>query len=222
MKTLCSMLAILLTTALFGQETAPLTVKVLNTKGQPYAGDKIWFVGQQSKQKLFGITDAAGKFRIALPQGDVYDIRIQAIGEEVEYNTLEIPRLNEGERFEDAELVITYEAAKSYTLSNLQFESGKSTIKPVSYALLNDVVEIMTLKPNMKIAIGGHTDSDGDDAANMELSRQRADAVKNYLVQHGVAASRIAAQGYGETQPIADNSTPAGKARNRRTEIRIL
>jgi outer membrane protein OmpA-like peptidoglycan-associated protein len=222
MKTITCICGLLLGTTLFAQQTATLDVRVLNMKGQPYKGDKILFVGQESHQTFSGITNAAGKFEMHLPAGDVYDIRIQSIGEEVEYNTLEIPAIGEGEELERAELVITYEAPKSYTLSNLQFESGKSAIKPVSYPLLDDLAEIMALKPELKIEVAGHTDSDGDDAANLALSRQRADAVKNYLVKKGIAASRIVAHGYGESRPVADNATAAGKQRNRRTEVKIL
>jgi OOP family OmpA-OmpF porin len=222
MKLMTCLFGLLIGTTLFAQPSAVLDVKVVNAKGQPYKGDKIYFVGQQTHRTFSGITNAAGKFEISLPAGDVYDIRIQSIGEEVEYNTLEIPAIAEGEQFERSGLEIMYEAPKQYTLSNLQFESGKSLIKPVSYKLLDDLAEIMTLKPEMKIEIAGHTDSDGDDAANLALSQQRADAVRNYLLKKGIAGSRIVAHGYGESRPVADNSIAAGKQQNRRTEIRVL
>jgi outer membrane protein OmpA-like peptidoglycan-associated protein len=119
-------------------------------------------------------------------------------------------------------LTITYEAPKTFTLNSIQFETGKADLKASSYTLLDDLVEIMTLKPTMKILIGGHTDSDGDDAANLVLSQKRADAVKNYLISKGINSKRIIAIGYGETKPVADNSTTEGKAKNRRTEIKIL
>jgi OOP family OmpA-OmpF porin len=88
--------------------------------------------------------------------------------------------------------------------------------------MLNDMAELMTLKPGMKIEISGHTDSDGDDAKNLELSKQRAQAVKDYLVAKGIAAVRISAIGLGETKPVGDNATVAGKAKNRRTEVKVL
>ncbi len=207
---------------MFSQSTAPLDVKVLSESGKPYAGDKIYFVGQTSKTSFSGVTNAAGKFHIELPAGDVYDIRIMSIGDELEYNTLEIPALKEGERYEMMELEIMYEAATNYTLDNLQFDTGKSTLKTVSFPILDNVAELMLLKPAMKIEIAGHTDSDGDDAANLVLSQQRADAVKQYLVKKGIAANRMTAKGYGESHPTADNATATGKQQNRRTEIRIL
>lgn len=204
------------------QQTTPLRVLVLDPQGKPYEGDKILFVGQTKHDTHSGVSDAAGKFTINLPTGQVYDIRIKSIGEEMEYNELEIPTLNEGESFEDALLTITYEAITHYTFSSLQFETGKATLKPESYALLSNLIEVMSLKPKMKIAVCGFTDSDGDAAANTILSQKRADAVKAYLVSKGIAANRIVALGYGEEKPIADNATEEGKAKNRRTEIKVL
>jgi outer membrane protein OmpA-like peptidoglycan-associated protein len=80
----------------------------------------------------------------------------------------------------------------------------------------------MKLKPGMKIEIAGHTDSDGDDSANKILSEQRALAVKNYLISKGINKERIFIIGYGESRPVAENSSQEGKSKNRRTEIRIL
>ncbi len=222
MKTALYTFIFLAVNSIYSQELAPLQVTVLNTKGKPYSGDKIYFVGQQTNKTLFGVTNSAGKFLIHLPQGDIYDVRIQSIAEEVEYNTIEIPTLNEDEHFEQMDIVITYEAAKNYTLSSLQFESGKSIIKTASYALLDNLIEIMTLKPEMKIEIAGHTDSDGDEANNLALSQQRADAVRNYLIKKGIASNRIVAHGFGESRPIAENTTESGKQQNRRTEIKVL
>lgn len=222
MKIVLIIFSLLLVGLTFAQQTTPLKVLVLNEKGLPYEGDQIFFVGQTNKDSYKGITDSQGKFTIHLPTGQVYDIRIKSIGEEIEYNELEIPELEEGEEFQDVVLTITYEAPKSFTLNSIQFETGKAELKTSSYALLTDLVEIMKLKPSMKILIAGFTDSDGDDNANLVLSQKRADAVKKYLISKGISAQRVLALGYGETKPIADNSTEEGKAKNRRTEIKIL
>jgi outer membrane protein OmpA-like peptidoglycan-associated protein len=74
----------------------------------------------------------------------------------------------------------------------------------------------------MKIEIAGHTDSDGEDETNIKLSQGRANAVMNYLINKGIASSRLTAKGYGETQPVAGNDTESGKQQNRRTEVRII
>ena len=202
-------------------QSAPIKVIVLNFKNQPYAGDKVYFVAQNGSGSYSGITDVQGQFHIDLPAGAVYDIKIKSIGDEVEYNTIEVPKLEEGQFFQEMELTISYEAAKSYELNSLQFETGKATLKKDCYPMLADLIEIMKLKPTMKIEIGGHTDSDGDDAMNMELSLQRAESVRNYLISQGISANRMISKGYGETRPKTSNATPTGKAINRRTEIVI-
>jgi outer membrane protein OmpA-like peptidoglycan-associated protein len=76
--------------------------------------------------------------------------------------------------------------------------------------------------PNAKFSIEGHTDADGKDASNQTLSESRAAAVQGYLVEHGIAASRLTSVGYGETKPIDSNKTKAGKANNRRVEVKLV
>lgn len=223
MKSSLFLLFFSFSSSVFAQvKTAPLRVKVVNSKGSPYAGDKILFVGQTKKDNYSGVTNSSGQFLIHLPEGQVYDIRIKSIGESLEYNELEIPALPADQYYEENTLTITYEAAKNYTLNQLQFESGKASIKTSSYSLMNDLVEFMLLKPSLKIQIAGHTDSDGEAADNLLLSQQRANAVKTYLVSKGISASRIIAIGYGETKPIGDNATTEGKAKNRRTELQLI
>lgn len=203
-------------------QSAPIKVTVLNFKNIPYEGDNVYFVAQNGSGSFSGITNKKGQFHIDLPSGAVYDIKIKSIGDEVEYNTIEVPTLEDGQFFHEMELTISYEAAKSYELNSLQFETGKATLKKDCYPMLTDLIEIMKLKPTMKIEIGGHTDSDGDDAMNMQLSQQRAEAVRNYLISQGISAHRMISKGYGETRPKISNATPSGKAINRRTEITIL
>jgi outer membrane protein OmpA-like peptidoglycan-associated protein len=79
----------------------------------------------------------------------------------------------------------------------------------------------MTDNPTVRIEIGGHTDNVGKPADNLALSNNRAKAVVRYLISKGIAASRMTAKGYGETKPIADNSSEEGRAKNRRTELKV-
>lgn len=106
-------------------------------------------------------------------------------------------------------------------IQNLEFETGKATIKAKSYTTLNRVAKLLTDK-NFSLKLAGHTDNTGSDALNMRLSKDRAEAVKTYLVQQGANASRIEATGYGETQPIASNKTAAGRQKNRRVEFSLF
>ena len=118
--------------------------------------------------------------------------------------------------------MIEYDPGTTFSFTNLQFEPAKADLKAVSHAHLKNLVEIMKRKKDLKIRIDGHTDSDGEEGANQILSQKRAESVKNYLISQGIDANRIAAKGYGESNPIADNATAQGKAKNRRTEISIL
>lgn len=102
----------------------------------------------------------------------------------------------------------------------IYFDSGKAVVKPESYASIKEIATIMDENPDLKILITGHTDSDGDEKANLELSQKRAKSVKDYLVnQFKIEANRIETDGKGETMPIESNATPQGKAKNRRVEF---
>lgn len=105
----------------------------------------------------------------------------------------------------------------------VQFEFGKSEILPVSYSLLDEVAQVLRDNPQIeRVRVEGHTDAVGGHAFNLELSRQRAQAVKAYLVKQDIAKKRLVAQGYGPDQPLASNDTDEGRERNRRVEFNIL
>ena len=119
-------------------------------------------------------------------------------------------------------VVITEEDRRvvNEAIKDLQFESGKATIRSSSYPSLDRVAEIL-VKKNFSLKLAGHTDNVGSDDANMKLSKDRAESVKDYLVSKGANPSRIEATGYGETQPIASNKTAAGRQKNRRVEFTL-
>ena len=104
---------------------------------------------------------------------------------------------------------------------NIFFATGSFKLLPKSNKSLDEVATILKSDDLYKIQIDGHTDAQGDDAKNQTLSENRAKAVKDYLISKGVAESRIGSAGYGETKPIADNKTAAGRAKNRRSELSI-
>lgn len=107
-------------------------------------------------------------------------------------------------------------------LKGVQFETGKDVLLTRSFKVLDAVVEVMEAHPEYYLEINGHTDNVGDDAANMELSKKRSFSVMNYLVEKGVEAERLHPHGYGETQPKVSNETPAGQAKNRRVEFKVV
>ncbi|MBQ3633059.1 MAG: OmpA family protein, partial [Paludibacteraceae bacterium] len=106
-------------------------------------------------------------------------------------------------------------------MQGIEFETGKSTIKPKSYPLLNQIADIFIENKNYIIEVQGHTDSTGKYDFNMKLSDDRANAVRDYLIGKGVPFERMTAKGYGPDVPIADNKTAAGRQKNRRVEFNI-
>ena len=107
-------------------------------------------------------------------------------------------------------------------LRPIEFEYGKAVILPVSFPILDEVLELMKSRPSTKLGVYGHTDNRGAVALNMRLSKDRAAACKNYLINHGINATRLESQGFGPNQPLGDNNTDEGRARNRRVEFKIL
>lgn len=107
-------------------------------------------------------------------------------------------------------------SSKSY---EIQFETNSSVIKPESYPLLDEILKSSVVAEGLKVGVYGHTDNTGNADANQVLSEQRANSVKSYLISKGLLTSRIEAKGFGQLQPIADNKTDDGKAKNRRVQI---
>ena len=121
--------------------------------------------------------------------------------------------------------VVLDEAEKSVlekAIQAIEFETASANLKPVSIRNLNDIADIMRKYPDYKLDIFGHTDSDGDDSTNLDLSKARAASCFNYLVNKaGISKFRMRHNGFGEKRPIADNDTAAGKEKNRRVEFKL-
>jgi len=114
-----------------------------------------------------------------------------------------------GKKFTDAKIVT----------HGINFDVDKATIKPESMGTLNMIVQVLKDNPDVRFEIDGHTDNSGAAAHNLQLSQQRADAVKTQLVSMGVDESRLTTKGFGDTKPVADNNTPESRANNRRVEF---
>ncbi len=104
----------------------------------------------------------------------------------------------------------------------VEFETNRDQLTAKGQATLDDMVKVLAQVPGVPVEVGGHTDSSGNASSNLALSQRRAVACRKYLAEHGVAADRMLAKGYGSTKPIAGNNTPEEKARNRRTEFLVL
>ncbi len=108
------------------------------------------------------------------------------------------------------------------SLEGIQFEFDSDVIKPESYPILDAAVETLKSKTEINLDIAGHTDNIGEDAYNQNLSERRANSVMKYLTEKGIDAARLKAAGFGETQPVADNETPEGRAKNRRVDFKVI
>ena len=107
------------------------------------------------------------------------------------------------------------------SLEGIQFEFDSDVIKPESYPTLDAAIETLKSKTEFNLDVSGHTDNIGDDAYNQNLSERRANAVVKYLTDKGISAARLKAAGFGETQPVAENETPEGRAKNRRVDFKV-
>ena len=107
-------------------------------------------------------------------------------------------------------------------IEGINFKTNSANLTKKSYDVLDNAVQVLTDYPDTRIEISGHTDNVGKDEYNKELSQKRADAVKEYFVNKGIRTERLTAIGYGPEKPIADNKTKAGKAKNRRTEFKLV
>src|SRR5687767_13090477 len=109
----------------------------------------------------------------------------------------------------------------TYIAKNIYFHTNKATLQQISHDPLDQLVDILKRYPNATLVIEGHTDNTGSNAYNIELSENRANAVKNYLTGKGIDGSRLTATGYGEEKPVTTNNTAEGRKLNRRVELKL-
>ena len=165
---------------------------------------------------------AKGAYKIVLPFGKKYGFRAKAKGY---YPINEFMDLTDVDKYGEIEknlYLAAIEVDQVIRLNNIFFEYAKSVLMKSSFPELDRVVKFLEDNPTMKIELSGHTDNDGSDVFNLELSRARAQAVVSYLISKGQNPSRFTAVGYGETRPVASNDTEEGKQLNRRVEFKIL
>jgi len=190
---------------------------------------------------VFNLTDAANTFGMGKDGIDRYKIVYTTFGEILARMYPEImptypvysqvvdksflasvvanhPELLEGAAIKEkyAEAITSEVSSKSY---QIQFETGSSVIKAASHVVLDEILKSAVVAEGLKVGVYGHTDNVGNPTANEKLSNERAEAVKNYLLGKGLPEARIESKGYGDTKPIADNTTNDGRAKNRRVQI---
>ncbi len=156
-------------------------------------------------------------------------IRLEKLPETVDYQRIEnivkkyIPREVVKEVISpDVANAIKASAAHRWVLVGVNFDFNSAKLKSESYPILFHALQALLQNPDMKVEIQGYTDNIGPEKYNVKLSERRAQAVKDYLVAHGVAASRLTVKGYGSANPVASNKTADGRAMNRRIEFKVI
>ncbi len=213
------------------EEFRPQTVSTISghltdRKGNPIEAEIIWEDMETGKEAgRLKSNHTTGRFFIALPNDKQYSYFVFKEHYFPKSNNIDL-RNTQGriELEEQLELIRIDEMIEheiSLPLKNLFFETNKYNIKSSSFLELNRLVDLVK-KYELTIKIGGHTDNEGGNKFNLELSQNRADAVKAYLIEKGCPVKKIEAKGYGESKPVADNNTEEGKKHNRRVEVRFI
>lgn len=214
---------------------AAMRLFVIDRDEGPIQGVVIKLTGPDGTAYYTNETDSVGYAEVLVPAGARYEIEYLSLGRR---NTMASVNVPEGPN-QDIRLTMRYrrqrpppppivepgspepaqpEPADRFVLEDVLFASGEATIDPESFPRLDRVVEYMTHRPNVRIIIAGHTDNVGNPRRNQQLSERRAQAVRTYLIEHGIDGDRLEAVGFGDTQPVAPNDTEEGRAQNRRIE----
>jgi outer membrane protein OmpA-like peptidoglycan-associated protein len=192
---------------------------VTSKSGNPREGEVLILKNHKTKKVYQANTGADGKCSLAIPSGEAYGVYYKLYGDTVKNREIDVPG---GDHRMTYSLTLKYDPPRVYTLKNVFFETGLSALRKESFPALDELVAALKVKPRLVIEIAGHTDNVGSPESNQKLSENRAGAVRDYLLKHGIGPKRVTAKGYGETQPVASNENPDGRQQNRRTEVRII
>ena len=163
-------------------------------------------IGKDTKGTLIG---TAGGAAVGAAIGNIFDRQEKDLRNKLKGTGVDVKRTGEGE-------------IKLTAPENITFDINSYVIKPQFRNTLDSVATVLKTYPDSTIVVSGHTDTTGNDAINNPLSINRASSVESYLESQGISSSRITSRGFGSKQPIASNSTEAGRAQNRRVEISII
>jgi outer membrane protein OmpA-like peptidoglycan-associated protein/YHS domain-containing protein len=167
-------------------------------------------------------TSEDGQFLEPLPAGVDYMVNVSAKGYLFYSENIPLKNYNHTEPYVEEIGLKPIKVGEKIALRNIFFNTDAYTLQDKSRAELQRLADFLKDNPTLRIEISGHTDNTGNAAHNMELSKNRAKSVYDYLINLGIPASRLTYQGYGSTQPVAPNTTEEGKAQNRRTEVKII
>lgn len=221
---------------------AAMRLFVVHPETGPIRGVVIKMTAPDGTAYYTGETDSLGYAEVLVPAGQRYEMEYLSLGREFTSASVEVPQ----GPHQDIRLTMRHRrwrppprpappppppppegaepppppapVPRGLVLEGITFASGSADIEPASHARLDRMVEYMTHRTSPRIRISGHTDNVGGARRNRRLSEERAQAVVDYLVAHGIDASRLEAVGYGDTRPVASNDTEDGRQQNRRIE----
>lgn len=189
-------------------------------QGLPSAVELINLSSAQTISKVQ--TDEEGNYLITLPTGKDYAFNVNRKGYLFYSENFSLKTSGNDTTYTINIPLIPIEVNASVVLKNVFFDVNKAELKPESMIELDKVVQLLKDNPSIKIEINGHTDNVGKPADNLTLSNNRAKAVINYFLYKGITADRLSSKGFGETKPVADNTSEQGRAKNRRTELKVV
>ncbi|HSN50568.1 MAG TPA: OmpA family protein, partial [Bacteroidales bacterium] len=167
-------------------------------------------------------SETDGSYRIRLPLKKSYKVDLHATGFLSDIKRIDVPENWTKENYTLNIDLVKVKVGRKVVLNNILFETGKSVLTAASSMELDRLLDIMNENAMMKIEISGHKDNTGSAVINTRLSEARAKTVVDYLINKGIDKSRMIYKGFGSLQPISDNSTATGRAKNRRVEFKIL
>jgi outer membrane protein OmpA-like peptidoglycan-associated protein len=210
-------------------EARPLAVSFIRgkvtdrTNGQPVEADVQLYDLATGKLATGAYSDPrTGEFLVCIPAGRSYALNASSEGYLFFSQNYDVATGTPKEPYTLNVPLSPLTAGSVIALRNIFFNTASYDLLPASNAELEKLVQLLRTNTTLRIELGGHTDNVGADAANLTLSDQRAQAVRDFVIAQGIDASRITAKGYGETKPVATNDTEEGRAQNRRTEVTVL
>lgn len=212
------------------EEAKPEKVMILKGTVQSNSGSvptdatvDIKYIDSKKAEKI-KVSQDDGRYAAVVTLKEKSDVVVQVSGEDVAFNTHLVVNKEEEVQPDVVKMDLKQEKTsknKPFLIPDIFYRTSSSEINRESKIILDEFAAYLEANPKLKIEIRGHTDNAGSDSDNLALSMDRAFEVKGYLEQKGIAGQRIQAKGYGETKPVADNSTASGRAQNRRTEFVI-
>lgn len=201
-----------------------LSGSVMDTSGgvQPIVAKMEFYDPSSGERKAFVVSDTTGAYTVSLPEPSVYAIEINASGYLYFLDILDYSLETGDEKLRQDFFLKKVEVGIKVVLDHIYFETGKAVLRQESNDALNQVLRFLQNNPSIRLEISGHTDNTGSLRINQKLSRDRAGAVVNYLVEKGVPVEMLESKGYADTQPVASNATADGRTQNRRVEFKVL